>query len=382
MGAPFSDASAWEAFCARLADVGRELAGLAPNAGPLDMAGGYEHLAELLQLALQWYLHADPDFPRLITMNDTFELADNRFAAVRAGNTYLLRGNASTLFDVNISLHEGWAFLGESGVWGDLGLDDLSVEPDGSFELVISPERQDGNWLELPSEATILHVREYYADWDVHRPGTFEVVRIGSEGSAPDRMDGAELAHRLDEVLRFVTGYTPSHLTMINWLNSQPPNLVQIPTRQEAGNRNIAYSFGRFDLDPSEALLLEFPEPDARLWGVQWLTTPWYENPDLANRSTSVRDENAFVNDDGKVRVLVCATDPGVPNWLDIGGYREGVLAVRWIWTESDGPGIDCSVVPVDEVAQRLPGDTPKIDADARAGEQARRRASLARRRR
>ena len=24
-------------------------------------------------------------------------------------------------------------------------------------------------------------------------------------------------------------------------------------------------------------------------WGVQWLTTPWYENPDVTNRFTSVR---------------------------------------------------------------------------------------------
>jgi hypothetical protein len=382
MGEPFSDASAWESFCARLADAGREIPQLGPNVGPLDTAGGFEHLAELLQMALLWYLNADPDYPRFITMNDTFELADNRFAAVRGGNTYVLRGNASTLYDVNISLHEGWAFLGEYGVWGDLGLDDLTVDDDGSFELVIGPEPRDGNWLELPPQATILHIREYYADWDVHRPGTFEIIRVGSEGSAPDRMDGRELAHRLDEVLRFITGYTPSHLTMINWLNSQPPNIVQIPTRQEAGNRNIAYAFGRFDLDLSEALVLEFPRTDARLWGAQWLTTPWYENPDLANRSTSVRGDEAFVNDDGKVRVVVSATDPGTPNWLDIGGYREGVLAIRWIWIVNDGPGVDCAVVPTDKVVEHLPGDTPKVDPDARADEQARRRASLARRRR
>src|SRR5262249_823400 len=160
------------------------------------------HLAELLQLALQWYLAADPDYPRLITMNDTFELADNRFAAVRAGATYLLRGDASTLFDVNISLHEGWAFLAEPAVSGDPGLEDLDVEANGTFEIVISPDVHEGNWLELPAAATILHVREYYSDWDVHRPGTFELVRIGSEGAAPERMDGNDLADRLDEVIR------------------------------------------------------------------------------------------------------------------------------------------------------------------------------------
>ena len=382
MSEPFADPSAWESFCHRLAEVGREIPEHAPNAGPLDMAGGYEHLAELLQLALLWYLNADPEYPRLITMNDTFELADNRFAAVRGGNTYLLRGNVSTLYDVNISLHEGWAFLGEYGVWGDLGASDLAVDADGNFELVISPDPHDRNWLELPSDATVLHIREYYADWDVHSPGTFEIVRVGSEGTAPDRIDGQELSHRLDEVLRFIAGYTPSHLTMINWLNSEPANIVQIPTRQGAGNSNIAYAFGRFDLDPSEALVLEFAKPDARLWGVQWLTTPWYENPDLANRSTSVRGDEAFVNDDCKIRVVVSATDPGCPNWLDIGGYTEGVLAARWIWIADDGPGIDSTVVPTDKVAEHLPTDTPKVDPDARVDEQARRRSSLARRRR
>jgi hypothetical protein len=382
MAEPFADPDAWTTFCARLADVGRELPNLAPNAGPLDMAGGYEHLAELLHLALSWYLQADPDYPRLVTMNDTFELADNRFAAVRAGNTYLLRGDVSTLFDVNISLHEGWAFLGEPGVWGDLGFDDLEIAADGTFELVISPEPHEGNWLELPAAATILHIREYYADWDVHRPGTFEVVRIGSEGVAPDRRDGTELARRLDEAIRFVRGYTPSHLMMINWLNSEPPNRVQIPTRQEAGNRNIAYAFGRFELDPSECLVLEFAEPAARLWGVQWLTTPWYENPDVANRFTSVRSDEAFVNGDGRVRIVISAADPGAPNWLDIGGYTEGVLAARWIWTEVDGPPIESTVVAVHDVADALPADTPKVDPSERADAQAHRRASFARRRR
>ena len=377
-----SSSAPWDDFCAGLLQAGGDF--LAPEypSDQAERAEGSRHLAELLEQALHWNLSTDPDFPRFVSLNDTFELADNRLAPVRGGATYRLTGDVSTLFDVNISLHEGWPFLGETGVWGDIGLDDLDVDPDGRFELVVGPEPRDGNWLELPPEATMLHVREYFADWDLHRPGTFEIVRLGSEGQAPRRRDDDDLARRLREVLRYVRGYTPSHLRMINALRAEPANVVQPPSRQRGGNRNIAYAFGRFDLDPEEALVLEFAEPDARLWGVQWLTIPWYENPDLANRFTSVVGHDAFVNADGRVRIVVSAADPGVPNWLDVGGYSQGVIAARWIWGTDDGPAMVPSVVKSIGVRDAVPPDTPVVDAAARAAMQARRRSHFARRRR
>jgi hypothetical protein len=371
---------AWEAFCGRLAEAGRDLRSGGHAAGPGDWVDAYHHLGQLLEQALRWRLQADPDFPRFVVLNDTFEFANNRYAPVRAGQSYRIRAIVATLFDFNISLHEGWAFAGKPKTWGDLGRDDLEIDADGAFELVISPKPQPGNWLELPDEASFVHIREYFADWDVHRPGLFEIVREGSEGDAPPRLRSDELAARLEEVVAYVRGYTPTHKRMIDRLRARPANTAIRPARQAFGNSNIAYGFGRFELAPQECLVLEFPEPAARLWGVQWLTSPWYENPDLANRFTSVGGRHAFVNADGAVRIVVSASDPGAPNWLDIGGYSEGILASRWIWTADDGPAIAARVVGAHEVRAALPADTPVVGSAERAALQARRRTAFANR--
>jgi hypothetical protein len=370
----------WQRLCEGLVQVGARAVD-DPLLTAADRADGLTHLSQLVQLALHWHLDAnDPDFPRFVHLNDTFELADNRFAAVRSGSEYVVRGNAGTLFDLNISLHEGWAFLGQAGVWGDLGMDDLDIGADGSFELVLGAVSGRGR-LEIPPEATLLQVREYYEDWDTHTPGFFEITRRSSEGCAPPRRDPDDVARRLTEVLPWIDGYLRAHGGMVGRLRAAPPNIVSPPSAHAAGNKNIQYGFGRFELDDDQALLLEFARPDARLWSVQWLTDPWYENPDLANRATSVSGRHAHVGTDGIVRVVVTGSDPGVPNWLDVTGHSRGVLVVRWIWCRS-GSEVSSRVVDIDEVRAALPPDTPTVTPADRAAEQARRRGHFASRRR
>jgi hypothetical protein len=329
-----------------------------------------------VQLALRWHVDAnDPDFPRFVHLNDTFELADNRFAAVRSDAEYVLTGNVASLFDVNISLHEGWGFLGQAKVWGDLGLADLEVDANGSFSLVLGGGPWGPGRLEIPPEATIVQIREYYEDWGAHEPGRFEIIRVGSEGEAPPRRDPADVARRLGEVLPWIEGYLRAHGGMVERLRANlPANSISPPGSQLGGNKNIQYGFGRFELEPGQALVIEFARPDARLWSVQWLTDPWYENPDLANRSTSVNGRDAHVGVDGIVRVVVSAADPGVPNWLDVGGYTRGVLMMRWIWCAA-GTDIATHVVDVETVREMLP-------PEQRRAEQARRRSHFAGRRR
>jgi len=129
-------------------------------------------------------------------------------------------------------------------------------------------------------------------------------------------------------------------------------------------------------------MILEFEAPHARLWGVHWLTLPWYENPDLANRSTSVNSHDAFVNDDGRVRVVVGASDSGAPNWLDTNGFDEGVLVARFVWGDGEPIELTTSVQRTSDVMAHLPVDTPAATAAQRQESQRIRRTHLARRRR
>jgi hypothetical protein len=195
-------------------------------------------------------------------------------------------------------------------------------------------------------------------------------------------MTGEAIGAALENVLEWVNGYIPGHAPMIDHLRAQPANTVQPPRRETGGNANIVYLFGRFDLADDECLLLEFPKPEARLWGIQWCTIPWYDNPSPAEWSSSVIGSEAYVNDDGMVRVVVSARDTGAPNWLDTHDYTEGILAARWIWVDETGSPIASRVLPTAELWDHLPADTPRFGAKERAAVQARRRTNYARRRR
>ena len=384
MSDPFNDAKAWDVFCDAMKAAGRQLLGPDYPSDSRDRAEGFLHLAKLFEMSLAWQLDgADPDFPRLVTLNDTFELADNRFAAVRGDASYTLTGNVSTLFDINLSLHDGWPWLGQRQVWGDIGLSDLEVSENGDLTVVLSPDEQPGNWLPLPAEARVLQIREYYEDWSLHSPGVFEITRLGSEGQAPPRMTSDALAMRLAAGAQWAAEYTPAHMTsLIAKLRALPANTVMPPGGQGGGNRNIAYGFGRFELAEDQSMILEFEAPHARLWGVHWLTLPWYENPDMVNRSTSVNSHDAFVNDDGRVRLVVGASDSGAPNWLDTNGFDEGVLVARFVWGDGAPIELTTSVQRTSDVMAHLPVDTPAATAAQRQESQRIRRTHLARRRR
>ena len=84
----------------------------------------------------------------------------------------------------------------------------------------------------------------------------------------------------------------------------------------------------------------------------------------------------AFADDDGRVRFVVCGTDPGVPNWLDTERQPEGMLVYRSIGTRSR-PVPETQVMPLAAVRDHLPANHPVVDDAARREQLARRRAAV-----
>ena len=40
-------------------------------------------------------------------------------------------------------------------------------------------------------------------------------------------------------------------------------------------------------------------------------------------------------SDDGSVTLVISATDPGHPNWIDTAGHDHGTMCVRWVRASS-----------------------------------------------
>jgi hypothetical protein len=375
-------AASWDAFCDALRASGHETLAAASN--ELDAAEGLLQFGLLLEVALRWHLRgADPDRPRFIEINDTPEVADNLFAAVRGDAVYRVTGDVSSLFDCNFSIHSSWAWLKPSLPTGDLGLKDLVVGPDGRVEIYFGGAPRAQNWAPLPPDAQFIQLREYHADYGSHRPGLWDIVRVGGEVEAPPRETSASVAARFDAALQWAERYGSFHRASIRSGRTFPDaaNTLRPPAPHKGGNSHIWYGFGRFELQAGEALILEFEKPAARLWSVQWLLDPWYENPDLLHRLTGITGAEAYVDGDGRVRIVFAAEDPGVPNWLDVSGYPRGLFVTRWIWC-AEGPETRLTVAPLSRLRDHLPADTPTTDPEHRAAQVARRRAHFVHRRR
>ena len=54
---------------------------------------------------------------------------------------------------------------------------------------------------------------------------------------------------------------------------------------------------------------------------------------------------------------MIARRDPGVWNWLDTAGHREGHVFTRWL-PAADPPVPDCKVVKFDQLATVLPAGT------------------------
>ena len=132
---------------------------------------------------------------------------------------------------------------------------------------------------------------------------------------------------------------------------------------------------GRFDLEPDEALILEFDPPKGVYWSIS-LGNPWLETINYGRHQSSLNGHQSAVDADGLVRFVLAARDPGVANWLDTAGFSNGAMLLRCVRTES-APVPVSRIVKIDEVAAKLPSDTQMTSPAERAGVIAARRRAV-----
>ena len=76
----------------------------------------------------------------------------------------------------------------------------------------------------------------------------------------------------------------------------------------------------------------------------------------------------ATLSSDGRFRAVIALEDPGVPNWLDPAGYKEGGIYGRWYDCDSE-PLPTIKRVKLASLRDHLPSDTPVVTPEQRAEE-------------
>ena len=111
------------------------------------------------------------------------------------------------------------------------------------------------------------------------------------------------------------------------------------------------------------------------------LNDPYFNALEYVYRLSSTNGAMAKLSSDGKYRGVIALTDPGVPNWLDPAGYKEGGIYGRWYDCDSE-PVPTLTRVKLADLRAHLPIDTPVVTPEERADELARRVRACQRRRR
>ena len=123
----------------------------------LDVVEGFRYVTELLSEASELLVEADPERPRFSSIVSPARkfLGDNpdalyQQAVIRGDRSYRVTGRRDQQTYISFTIHGPDPAGGINGpVLADRNDRDLVVQPDGTFEIVLSPEEHPGNWIRL-----------------------------------------------------------------------------------------------------------------------------------------------------------------------------------------------------------------------------------------
>ncbi|CAN7380894.1 DUF1214 domain-containing protein [Phenylobacterium sp. LjRoot225] len=305
----------------------------------------------------------DGDHPMfLANQNLTLDLpmpnADTtyRVSRITPGGTYRLRGERGSLRMAHLSQ----VGPGRSA----LDLNTLQADAQGRFDLLLSPTRPagyDGDWWPLQPSTNRLLLRLVNSDWGRERDPTIAIERLDRPPQRP-RPSAADLEQRLRSLPQAAAVLPMMFVDHVAKLREEGyvNRLKLLDLSQIGGVAGQSYFEGAYDLASDDALLIETQVPAGCTYYSFILGNEIHETTDWHNNHSSLNDSQAKRDEDGVLRIVVSARDPGVPNWLDTAGYPRGLVQARWTGCPAPPPLVVRKASLV-EVRRLLPRETPVV---------------------
>lgn len=353
---------AWRDFCRELEAAGAEVLRESAPKAPIDLAEGHRYLARMLRAAFEQIVEAgDAAQPWFFgslheTLKSGWDNPDNHHtnAYISGAHEYRVRGRRGDAHITSFAVYGG--SLGREGGRRTIAfkeLDELEVDPDGSFELHLSPRPQPRNWLPTAPDATTLMVRETFWDKPRERRAELRIERQG--GGPPEPLAPAFVVSALARSLRFVVQSSRLFFDMADRWRARPNTFFPSDPALAASTLGIPgqfYASGWWRLGAGEAIALDFTPPACRYWGFA-LSDYWGGSFDYRSWKVHLNRRSAVLRPDGSVRIAIAPRDPGVPgvSWLDTAGHAEGVWTLRFLGADAH-PLPAVRVVPFDALAR------------------------------
>ncbi|SPJ31443.1 DUF1214 domain-containing protein [Falsiruegeria mediterranea] len=233
--------------------------------------------------------------------------------------------------------------------------------------IVGGPERE-ANWLNLAPDATHMMFRQYIADDRVQKLYDITVERIDEPESLPTAAEmQEELAEKLTNASGFIRHMAEPYIKISRGTLARPNEMLPLSPEARGAlgaNSANAYWLGSWDLDETEALLIEFTPVPAEYWSLVAHNT-WIQALPQTQMQMQLNMLEASRDEDGKVRFVVSHSDPGYANWLSTGDLRRGFLALR-VTNKQGEENVAAHKVTLDELAAEMPDNSPMVSSDER----------------
>ena len=361
----------WHQFCDALKEAGDLLIEPGVPQDEQTQADGLRYLSRMARAALEWYVEFnDPAFPVLYRpAHETIKLgADNpdnlyQKAVIDGRYEYRLRGTRGTVDYISMATSRGsYAENFTQVETGFLDGNTLTVEADGTFEIIISQTQQAGNWLTVSEDSESLLIRQTFRHRDQERPAEITIERLDRHAT-PEALELMTAIAHFEKATAFYRNTTRMFADWSQKISQQPNTLPlwdQAFCQMVGGDPNILYYHGHFKLHNEEAMVITLPSiPACQTWNIQ-VDNYWMESLDYRYHRVSLNQAQASVNDNGSVTLILSATDPGCANWLSTAGHSEGTLCFRWVGAEvSVDPQV--TVLPVGDIEKLEALETPSI---------------------
>jgi hypothetical protein len=260
---------------------------------------------------------------------------------------------------------------------------DLVLNDDRTFTITVDSSPADGrpNHVRSSPEAHEFYIRDVMLDWARDEPNELRIERLGAPPSSPPRTRDEQAQLTAEFMLR----YANFTLGLSRRTLQRAPNEFALAYSADQGGalRNQFYSSGHFKLADDEAFVVDVSDGGARYFVVP-LANVWGTTMDIVDRTSSLNKAQSAPNTDGTYTYVLCPEDPGVHNWLDTCGMREGMLTLRMAEFPDQKPRGDLAgrgrVVKLARLRDELPDGTVWVSPEQRARQRQERRAAYTRR--
>lgn len=379
---------AWQTFCRQLEAAGDKVFKDDNPASPSHRVDAFRFLTQNLGQAFDLALETrDPKYPALHpfctpTRKLGGDAADLSYlqAWIDGESVYRVSGHRGTARFINFtlqgqrpdkqagsdipSLHEPFGDTPEANLFGH----QLICDDDGSFELFIGGEKRGPNWMPSTPHTRKLFLRQGFDRWD-ELPARLHIERIGMD--APKPLPSPDtLVEAMDWAGQFVEGLMsdwPDHpyryspfVDPVN-INVFPPAPAAHDDADEKRGRAVAHLC--WQLAQDQALIIEFDSHDD-FWMVS-NNGVFFNSLDYLYRPVSYTPDRTAIDSDGKVRLILCHTDPGYSNWVDTQGFERGNITYR-SFMSTHAADFRTQLIKFTELARILPADSLVVSPQER----------------